>query len=66
MKDLIRRWTIFRLRFRLGMIEAQGLHAEALILDHKARYEALCNEHGKIVRRIQSLQSPSVLIEEAT
>lgn len=66
MRDIIRRLTILRLRFRLGFIEAQGQHAEALIADHQARYKALCAEHGKIVRRIQSLQSPTVLIEEAT
>lgn len=66
MRDIIRRLTILRLRFRLGFIEAQGEHAEALIEDHKRRYELLCQEHGKIVRRIQSLQSPKVLIEEAT
>lgn len=66
MKDLIRRYHVLRLRIKLGMLEAQQEHAEELIHDHKRRYEILCQEHGKVVRRIQSLESPQILIAEAT
>lgn len=65
MKELIRRYHLLRLKIKLGMLEAQGEHVEELIQDHKRRYEILCQEHGKVVRRIQALESPTVLIKEA-
>jgi hypothetical protein len=64
-KELVRRYHVLRLRIKLGVLEAQGEHAEELIADHKRRYEILCAEHGKVLRRIQALQSPETLLTQA-
>ena len=62
---MIRFLTLLRLKFRAWTLHEQSVHAEALIADHKRRYELLLLELRKVKSRIAVLEKPDVLLRQA-
>lgn len=62
---MIRAITLLRLKFRDWMLTEEAAHVEALMDDHKRRFDLLIIELRRIRSRIATLERPEVMLRDA-